>query len=101
MNTVQVTVKYYNLVLEATKKRSETLSVPEGTTLRTLLLYLSERYGRQFREMILSEGDASAPSVSPHARIFLDGDAVSEGILDRSLEDGAEISIFMAISGGS
>lgn len=101
MNTVQVTVKYYNLVLEVTKKRSETLGVPEGTSLRELLLRLSERYGRQFREMILNEGDATLPSVSPHARIFLDGEAVSEGMLDRRLEDGAEISIFMAISGGT
>lgn len=100
MSTVHVTVKYYNLVLEVTGKRSEIISVPEGTNLRALLSHLSGRYGRRFREMILSEGDVSMPSVSVHARVFLDGEVASEDVLDRPLAEGAEVSIFMAISGG-
>jgi molybdopterin converting factor small subunit len=97
---INVTVRYYNLVMAAVGKRSETISVRKGMSLRELLIELALRYGDHFREMILDDAHGSSPSIAPYARAFLDGEAVSEGLLEKPLSDNAEVSLFMAVSGG-
>ncbi len=96
MSRITVTLKYYNLIKEMTGTGSEKVTLSDETTLGQLLDNLSRRYGDAFREMILTPEGA----LSTQARLFINGNTVTDELLHSPLEENTEIAIFLAVSGG-
>ncbi|MEW6524607.1 MAG: MoaD family protein [Bacillota bacterium] len=90
-----ITVKYYNLVREVTGVPSEVCQVPPGTTLGQVLEQLVARHGPDLGRLVLD-----AAGLSPQVRLFLNGRAVTNDMLPDALPPGAELALFLAISGG-
>ncbi|MCL4459640.1 MAG: FAD-dependent oxidoreductase [Chloroflexi bacterium] len=94
---INVTLKYHNIIRDATGKRSEVLTFPRMTRLRQVLIEICDRYGPRLRQLLLTE----EAELSPYARIFLDSKAIHEADLDTEISDGAELLLFPAIAGGA
>lgn len=86
----RVTVKFFGLFSELTKRRREELYF-EGKTLEDLIAFLSSKYGRSFGDRVLK--GTGSPEV-----LF----AVNGKISERSslLKDGDEIVISYPVGGG-
>lgn len=82
---IEVTVRYSSLLLQLRGVRQERLTVPDGTTAADLITILSEKY------------DKLAPILGV-ALLSINRGVTSP---EDEIQDGDEIRIFPAISGGS
>ncbi|MCL4424731.1 MAG: MoaD/ThiS family protein [Firmicutes bacterium] len=94
MGQIKVSIKYYNLLREAAGQAREEVTLTSPANLLDLLLHLEKQHGEGLGRWILNEGK----EISPAVRIFLNGDTPGES---QALQDGDEVALFMAISGGS
>jgi len=94
--TIQVRIRYYNVLRDAAGRSEETLAVPAGTTLRILLRDVVARaYPAVGDVLFLRTGE-----ISPYTRFFWNEAVAGQGDLDRLLQDGDEIRVFPAVAGG-
>jgi hypothetical protein len=95
-DSVSVKVRYHNMLRRLTRIRSETVPLAPDTGLREVLEELSARHGPQMREMLFSpEGD-----IASHLVVFCNGKLVHGDRAGYRLEDGYELMLFPATSGG-
>lgn len=94
MNEIRVKIRYYNLLREAAGRSQEEVALPGPATPRDLLLALVKRHGPGLGRWFLTANG----EVSRGLRLFVNGKPPDR---DQILEDGDEIAIFMAISGGT
>lgn len=93
---ITIAVCYHNLLRRTTGLARETITLPEGTSLRGALLYLAQRHGSSLQKMLFEpEGD-----VSVHLVVFRDKRLLRPDQHDAVLCDGEELMLFPAISGG-
>lgn len=93
---ITVTVRYHNMLRHRTGVEQEVIELPEGTDLVVALEVLADRHGRGLREMLFAAGGG----ISSQLVIFRSGQLVPrEGDLSL-LDDGDELLLFPAISGG-
>ena len=93
---ISVSVRYHNILRRQAGVLSETVSLAPCTTLRQALEEVATRHGPQLRDMLFSpEGD-----IASHLVVFCDGRLVHEDRAGFRLEDGYELMLFPATSGG-
>jgi MoaD family protein len=93
---IQVNMRYYNVIRDATGRDRETLSVARGTTLRSLLRdYIAHQHPKVRKLLFLQTGD-----ISPYTRFFHGSKVVGEQDWDSPLQDGDEVMVFPAVAGG-
>jgi MoaD family protein len=93
---IAVSVRYHNMLRRRTGVEQETITLPEGTALRTALERLADRHGSHLREMLFApEGD-----VASHLVIFRNRKLMAHDQHDEPLSDGDELMLFPAIAGG-
>lgn len=94
--TIQVCVRYYNVLRDMAGHSEEMRAIPAGTSLRTLLRDGVARDHPAIGDILFPQ----AGRISPYTRIFWNGTVAGEHDLDRCLQDGDEIRVFPAIGGG-
>ncbi|HSR34050.1 MAG TPA: MoaD/ThiS family protein [Anaerolineae bacterium] len=93
---ISVGVRYHNILRRQAGVLSETVSLAPGTTLHQALEELATRHGPQLREMLFSpEGD-----IASHLVVFCNGKLVHGDRAGFGLQDGHELMLFPATSGG-
>jgi molybdopterin converting factor small subunit len=93
---ITVTVRYYNMLRLHAGLASEPLELPEGTEVVAAVRRLAEQHGAAFAEMLLSpDGELAS-----HLVVFINQDLVYPGGPAPPLNDGDELKLFPAISGG-
>ena len=95
MSEITVTLRYYNIIKDAVGRASETLALPAGTTPIEMVVSLCQRYPHLRPIALQADG-----GLSPHLRVFLNGQVARPQHLTRSLCDGDEVMLFPAIGGG-
>ncbi len=91
-----LTLKYYNLVREKTRRTSETIEVAAGSTWMDVIEGLCEKYGPDFRLLVMP----TPGRLNTQLRIFSGGRILLDDRLGEAVTEGAELSFFSAISGG-
>ena len=95
-DTISVSVRYHNMLRRLTRVPSETVSLARGSGLQEVLEALSTRHGPQMREMLFSpEGD-----IASHVVVFCNGKLIHGDRAGYKIEDGYELMLFPATSGG-
>lgn len=91
--TLEISVKYYNIVADFLGRREEQRTLRAGNNLRDLLAVLAGE-SLAFRRLALTaEGQ-----VTGHVRLFHNGQAVLD--FDEPLAEGDEVRVFPTIAGG-
>ena len=94
--TISISVRYHNMLRRRAGIRSETVSLASGARLRDALEELAARHEPQLWEMLFSpEG-----SIESHLVVFCNGRLVHGDRAGFNLEDGHELMLFPATSGG-
>lgn len=92
---MQIEVHYATQVKRAAGIRSETVTVPDGSTVRELVRQVADRHGEALHKLLLN----ASGDVQPGLLLFL-GDAQVATGADPALTDGATLTIMSPISGG-
>ena len=95
MSEITVTLRYYNIIKDAVGCAGETLALPAGTTPTEMIVFLCQRYPHLRPIALRADG-----GLSPHLRVFLNGQVARPQHLTSSLCDGDEVMLFPAIGGG-
>jgi MoaD family protein len=92
---VQIKITYFSMFREVTGRHEEDLEA--GTTVRSALQKLFEKYGERLRKIMLKEQDVPHNSVI----IALNGKSIKflKG-LDTILNEGDKLTFFFAVGGG-
>ena len=93
---ITIAVRYHNLLRRTVGLAEETITLPEGTSLRDALMCLAQRHGDPLREMLFE----SEEDVSLHLVIFRNRRLMGPDQHDAPLSDGEQLMLFPAISGG-
>ncbi len=91
--TITVSLKYYNIVVDLLGRKEEERRITKGTTVGQLLKLLAAE-NPSLQQLTLT----TTGRLPPHMRLFRAGRAVLDPT--ELLADGDEIKIFPAISGG-
>jgi MoaD family protein len=91
--------RYFAAVREITGKQEETFEVPDKTTVKDLLLILSDKYGQSLRDYIFI---SSAEEPVSNLNFLLDGNNVSlMNGMKTALYEGCTFAIIPPVGGGS
>jgi len=91
--------RYFAAVREITGKQEETFEVPDKTTVKDLLLILSDKYGQSLRDYIFISGAEEPVS---NLNFLLDGNNVSlMNGMKTVLYEGCTFAIIPPVGGGS
>jgi len=91
--------RYFAAVREITGKQEETFEVPDKTTVKDLLLILSDKYGQSLRDYIFISGTEEPVS---NLNFLLDGNNVSlMNGMKTALYEGCTFAIIPPVGGGS
>ena len=91
--------RYFAAVREITGKQEETFEVPDKTTVKDLLLILSDKYGQSLRDYIFISGTEEPVS---NLNFLLDGNNVSlMNGMKTVLYEGCTFAIIPPVGGGS
>ncbi|MGQ9543083.1 MAG: MoaD/ThiS family protein [Candidatus Bathyarchaeia archaeon] len=95
---MKVKVRYFATLREIVSKAEETLTLPEGMTVKGLLEILSERYGEAFRDYVFDRGTME-PSLN--LNFLLDGKNITvlKG-METALYEGCVFAIIPPVGGG-
>jgi molybdopterin synthase sulfur carrier subunit len=94
---LRIKVQYFASVREIVSQREETLEVPEGTSVRTLLELLAAKHGNSLKKYIFDETGAARQ----HLQFLLDEKRISEtGGLSTPLIEGSTLAIIPPVGGG-
>ncbi len=86
-----VTVKYLMTFSQVTGKKSETVAIDEGSTVKDVLEMLYHRYGRKFKKLILQDFE--------HRSVLFVVNGESKDV-STTLSDGDELLISFPVGGG-
>lgn len=94
---MEVYVKFYAMLREATGKKREVIEVPVKSSVRDLMNLLVERYGHELGRHIYNEGKL----VRDYLSFLLNGTNINslEGF-NTTLRDGDVLSILPPVGGG-
>lgn len=95
MTEIVVQVRYFNVLADYAGTRRAEVSVPAGTTVRSLLRNLSANNPEPFRRAVSPGG-----VLNSYIRVFRNDQLVAEAAFDTPLADGDEILLFPAVAGG-
>ena len=73
------------------------VTVPDGKTIRQILVYLADEYGRDVGELLLEEKGGEMQKRHPVV-ILING--ISQVDLEKVVGEGEGVSIFPAVAGG-
>ena len=73
------------------------VAVPDGKTIRQILVYLADEYGREVGDLLLEKKDGELQKRHPVV-ILING--ISQVDLEKVVGDGEGVSIFPAVAGG-
>jgi MoaD family protein len=91
-----VHIRYHNVLRHRTGVKEETVRLPNGAHLGSLLESLAERHGQALRDMVFAPDGA----ISTHLVVMRNGKLVPHDSSDEWLSDGDELMLFPVISGG-
>jgi MoaD family protein len=92
---IQVAIRYFNILSDYAGKKEEKIILPEGCTLRELVLMLVDQNQPAFGNIVLSEGE-----VSSFIRVFINDNMITAESFDQVMNDGDRVLLFPAVSGG-
>lgn len=92
---MNVHIKYFAQVRQATGTESESLILDGGADLRALLARLADRHGEAFRVFVLDANGSARPGI-----ILLVNDRPIDRALNPRLAEGDWVSIFSPVAGG-
>ena len=92
-------VKYFAALREIVGKREETIKVNDNTTVESLLLYLSEKYGDKFKKYVFKP---KTTSPRENLQFLIDGKSITtlNGI-GTNLKDDCTFVIIPPVGGGT
>jgi len=95
---MKITVKFFASVREIVGKKEETIELPEGATVETVLQKLVQNYGPKFKDYVYDE---KLQTPRNHLQFLVDGRSVTtlEGIKTK-LRDGNQFAIIPPVGGG-
>ena len=89
---IRVQVNFFSNVRALTGEPGSTLELPEGSSVRDLLIIVAARYGDELREYLFTD-EGGLDSLNGRGVGVLDG-------LDTTLNDGDRVAILPTIGGG-
>lgn len=94
---MKVTMRFFTILKEITKKNQEELEVPPTTTLADLLRLLSQKYGQQFKNYVYTQNG----QMSTHLQFLVNWINITtlNGVQTK-LKEHDEIAIIPPVSGG-
>jgi MoaD family protein len=96
---LKVHVKYFAALREIVGKREEIVKVDSDTTVETLLLYLSKKYGDKFKKYVFKP---KTTSPRENLQFLIDGNSITtlNGI-GTKLNDDCKFVIIPPVGGGT
>ena len=96
---MEVHIKYFAALREIVGKREETVKVNDNTTVESLLLYLSEKYGDKFKKYVFKP---KTTSPRENLQFLIDGKSITalNGI-GTNLKDDCKFVIIPPVGGGT
>ncbi len=97
---MHVSVRFFTILREVTRKKEEVLEFPEGenVTITAVLERLSDQYGRKFSEYVYEE---KSQKVKGFLQLLVNGrSVVSFKGLETTLIDGDILAIIPPVGGG-
>jgi MoaD family protein len=94
---MKVTMRFFTILKEITKKNKEELEVPSTTTLADLLHLLSQKYGHQFKNYVYAQNG----QMNTHLQVLINWVNITtlNGV-NTTLQEHDEIAIIPPVSGG-
>jgi MoaD family protein len=96
---MKIKVKGYVTLRKAMDNKAVLEMEMADATIRDLLGHLSERFGKDFTDLIF---DPSTGEISGHIRILVNGRHYTHlpNLLDTELKEGDEVALFPPVAGG-
>lgn len=94
---MKITVHYFTILHELTKKRQEKIKLREGSTIEDMLAFLAESYGERFKRYV------SPPREKKGLQLVLllnNQDITQLNRLKTTLHNGDTVSLILPIAGG-
>lgn len=93
----RVTVKFFTTLREIVGKKEEKIELGSASTVDGLLRFLSQKYGKEFKDYIYDE----LGNVRGHLQFLINGKSVTtlQG-LKTKLKEGDQIAILPPVGGG-
>lgn len=92
---MKVTVGYLSILRDATGKKDEVLELPEGSTVRSLMDALMEKYGDRLKAFLEPDSEVSQGII-----VTLNGELLSAGDMERRIPDRAVLLVGLPPFGG-
>lgn len=98
---MDIQVSFMGVLASVTHEKQRLMQAEAGLTLRQLLEQLEAHYGEDFGRRVFRAQTPPRP-LQTHTRIFVNGRVITDVELDRALEDGPEVLIYLlpASAGG-
>jgi molybdopterin synthase sulfur carrier subunit len=94
---MKVTMRFFTLLKEITKKNKEELEVPHATTVEDLLSLLSQKYGQKFKSYVYTQNG----QIKPHLQFLVNWTNITTlNGFNTPLKEHDEIAIIPPVSGG-
>jgi len=92
----RINIRFFGPIIGIIGKSRDTIDLQTmTTTIREIILHLSERYGEKFEAIALNKGD-----LNPGLIVFLNGSHVTDWNRKLSLNDEIELMIASQMKGG-
>jgi molybdopterin synthase sulfur carrier subunit len=94
---MKVTVKFFTILREITRKREEEIELPSTATVEKLMEILSEKYGRQFADYVYND----KKGMRSQLQFLVNGRSITtlQGFKTK-LTDGDKVAIIPPVGGG-
>jgi molybdopterin converting factor small subunit len=93
--SVDVQIRFFNVLAVYAGTKRMTLTVPAGTSLRDCLERLTAASPEAFRRALVKEGQ-----LTPYLRVFRNEKLTAGAALEQPVADGDQVMLFPAVAGG-
>jgi len=94
---MEITVHYFTVLRELTKKRQEKVKLREGSTVRDMLVVLAESYGARFKRHVSPQKGKKGLQL---VLLLKNQDITQLDGFKTILHDGDAVSLILPIAGG-